>query len=303
MSEVSVRCRAAILETIIKFRLSGAWYVDASTDTFRNEVVDTISPRWEHLWPAGIYVPTADIPNRDPFPETQIVGRLDPLSPREPRAHWSRPAARILDGIVVRLGEFLSHNDIKRIDDELARLANEESTPREHLTSACVLRFHGPNSTRVLFRCEENPPGFGLRGWLETRDSVNQGRLLSISINGREEVLGVDLESVKLDYDPRDHLWLGFVQPRHLNPRRRNGELIESLQLTWDDVSSNGAIQADATLTIRSDFKIVSDAVERLVEKTLNGETDVLDVRPFRRRAIMEALYQELGMPVLTWCC
>ena len=106
---MSVRCRAAILETIIKFRLSGAWYVDASTDTFRNEVVDTISPRWEHLWPAGIYVPTADIPNRVPFPETQIVGRLDPLSPREPRAHWSRPAARILDGIVVRLGEFLSH--------------------------------------------------------------------------------------------------------------------------------------------------------------------------------------------------
>ena len=143
LSEGSVRCRAAILEAIIKFRLNGAWYVDASTDTFKNEVVDTISSRWEHLWPAGIYIPTADIPNRNPFTETQLVGRLDPLYPREPRAHWSRPAAGILDGIVARLSEFLSHNDIKRIDDELARLANEKLAPPQHLTGTCLIRVEG----------------------------------------------------------------------------------------------------------------------------------------------------------------
>ena len=94
-----------------------------------------------------------------------------------------------------------------------------------------------------------------------------------------------------------------FAQPQHLNPRRRSGELIESLELTWNDIGPAGTIVADATLTIRADFQFVRNAISRLVDKTLSGETDVLGLRPFRRRAIMEALYQELGMPALTWCC
>lgn len=303
LSEVSVRCRAAVLEAIIKFRLNGAWYVDASTDTFKNEVTDTISSRWEHLWPAGIFIPTADIPNRNPFTETQLVGRLNPVYPREPRAHWSRPAAKILDGMVIRLSEFLSHNDIKRIDDELARLANEKPAPPQQLTGTCVIRVDGPHDTRMVIQCEKNPLGFGLKGWLKTHDGGNKGRLTGISIGGEEEVLGVDLEGVSIDYHPEGRLSVKFAQSRHLNPRRRSGELIESLELTWDDIGPDGTIEADATLTIRADFPLVRTAIDRLVDKTLSGETDVLGLRPFRRRAIMEALYEELGMPALTWCC
>ena len=54
----------------------------------------------------GIYVPTANIPDRNPFTEIQLIDQLDPLYRRAPRAHWSRPATEILNGIVVRLSEF-----------------------------------------------------------------------------------------------------------------------------------------------------------------------------------------------------
>ena len=266
LRETSVRCRAAVLEAIIKHRLNGAWFVDSSAETFQSGVVDNISTRWNDLWPGGIYVPTANIPDRNPFTEIQLIDQLDPLYRRAPRAHWSRPATEILNGIVVRLSEFLSHNDIKRIDTELLRHTRAKPAPGRRLLGTCNLRFDGPDKTRLMMECDEDPAGFGLKAWIELTDKrATRGRLISVRIDGAEQTLRVDLEPVTLDYQPEGRLWLSFEQTRHMNPRQRNGNLIESLELTWDRVEPTRTFRAEAALTIRFDFSIVSDAIERLV--------------------------------------
>ena len=38
----------------------------------------------------------------------------------------------------------------------------------------------------------------------------------------------------------------------------------------------------DATLTIRTDFPLVRTAIDRLIDKALSGETNVLGLQPFR---------------------
>ena len=304
LEEAAVRCRAAILEAIIKFRLNGAWYADTDTASFQQNVVSHLSARWRQQWPAGILVPTANIPNRDPFTQTQLVGPLDPFYRRTPRARWTRPAAKILDGIVVRLSEFLSHNDVKRVDEALNRLAESGAAPTVEMTNTCDLRFVLSDTTPLMVECPEFSSSFGLRAWLKlSPDGTNNGRVTSVRINGVEETLWVDLENISIEEQADDRLLLRFVQAQNLNPRRRNGDLIESLALTWDRGDTSPLRRADATLTIRTDFFFVSEAIERMVGKTLRGEIDVFSARPFRRRATLEALYHELKMAPLTWCC
>ena len=57
------------------------------------------------------------------------------------------------------------------------------------------------------------------------------------------------------------------------------------------------------TLTLRSDFSVLSTAIEQMIQNNLVGEVDTLSDHPFRRRSLLEALYRELGLPKLTWCC
>ena len=237
-----------------------------------------------------------------------MSGSLDPIFRRGPRAHWTRPDPRILDEFVIRLAEFFSHNDIKRVDNALLERANAGEVASQQLASSCVLHLDGPGKTRILIECSEHGSReFALRAWVELIDGQpTRGKLISVRLDDAEQTIGVDLKAIPIDYQPRDgRLSISFVQSENLNPRRRNGDLIEHLELVWLDTETDpeGTIQADATLTLRSDFSVLSTAIEQMIQNNLVGEVDTLSDHPFRRRSLLEALYRELGLPKLTWCC
>ena len=305
LSEQSVRCRAAVLEAIVKFRLNGAWYVDAEARNYRENVVEVVSNRWDDLWPGGIYVPTADIPDRDPLVDTVVSRILDPTLPRPPRAYWTRPALEILCGFVRRLAELVSRDDIKRIDRTIHALALEGQTEREEFNSTCTLIFDRSNPRRLKLECEpaqEGGKSFDLQGWFEfDQGKITRGKLNTLVLAGKDQTIGTSMKDNLIEFDlSGGHLLVSFAQPGELNPRRRNGDLVEALEISWI-ASHSDHLQGDATLTVLADFHHVSAAVEIMIDEALTGRSDSLAVRPFRRRSVIQALNRLLGMSPIAW--
>jgi hypothetical protein len=60
---------------------------------------------------------------------------------------------------------------------------------------------------------------------------------------------------------------------------------------------------AAMTLRIESDFAAVVEAVDGMRESTLNGTSDALGARPFRRASIVAELFERLGARLPAGCC
>ncbi|MGH8631410.1 MAG: hypothetical protein ACREU7_11700, partial [Burkholderiales bacterium] len=98
--EASVRCRAEAFAAALKYRMTGDRQIDREAAGYREAFLPLLTESWRMRWPAGIAVPSPDLPNRDPFAaltESQraspgpallrkaaaIAHDVDPLAPRE----------------------------------------------------------------------------------------------------------------------------------------------------------------------------------------------------------------------------
>jgi hypothetical protein len=265
-----------------------------------------IATRWRERWPGGLLIPTADIPDRDPFVDESVAGRLDPTVPRAPRAHWTEPSSIVLDGLVDRLAEFLSNEDVKRLDSFLYRRAIEGRAPRREHHATCTLETHAERQVRLVVSCARiasAPEGFELEGWLKIdAHRKASGRLHYIGIDGRTETVGVRLSGNAIALDPRAGRFdLSLVQDGLvLSPRRIDGDLIERLRMTWTGADAGtGRVTATGTLSVLEDYSLLPVAIEEMVWDALGQASDVLGARPFRRRAVLQALYSKLGLTPL----
>jgi hypothetical protein len=181
-------CRARLLSAALQYRLSGG-------GTVAGEATKALTPlltaRWHSRWPAGLAVPTSDIPNRDPLAtslpsgareagslssKTRIVAPatagpelialvrrqdvppdLEPLHPRDPLATWRLDAgAEDVERLVRGLAEFLAEDDLRRFDDALSR-EDGDGLSRERFEVPCGVRLSplASGGQRVVFSCKE----------------------------------------------------------------------------------------------------------------------------------------------------
>jgi hypothetical protein len=71
-----------------------------------------LSARWSQQWPQGLPIPTASIPNRDPFSTDPIPRAANPLTLRAPAEIWVSPDP---DRLIVGLASLFNAADIARI--------------------------------------------------------------------------------------------------------------------------------------------------------------------------------------------
>jgi hypothetical protein len=328
----SVDCRAAAFRLMLGHLLSGARVFDTPSAQYKG-LVSALSKRWSHKWPHGLLIPDPDIPNRNPLLHTverqrnptepvrrapdvreQAYRRshFEPSNPRPPLEVWEssttgeKQASRMIAG----LGVFLSAHDVRRLDDHLFGKGTQEWLYGGHCS--LIPRSEGGVIDRLTFRCdapqEVSAGSFSMSGvvYLHHAQPV-RGAIDRAIFDDGEELRDLEIVGGKVEKRADDFIATLDVRQKYsgLHARRQNGNAIRSLRLSWksSDDPHVTVFSGDAHVTVLDDFTSVDKAIEKMLDETISGQSDVFTGKPFRRAAIMKALFEQLEMPDLKWCC
>lgn len=337
-TEWAIRCRAAAFTAALQRRLSGGLHHGESAERFRKDFLDTAHRSWERRWPRGLAVPDPDILNRNPLvashemsaaavslpmaldpTEARRLGGLvqsshvpalfEPLNPRPPLEVWT------VDGgaekgpvrLVFGLADLLTTEDARRLDAALFTRGSRPGALRERQTMPCevTVQPRGASGERVKFRCSGLEGRVYLEGDQVTGGTIERldaagGPLRDLEVAsapprvgnpGLEMAVPGGTEGVQRDLE------IAVVQKLSgLHARRADGQAVERIQLSWREGSG------EATVVFLADFDPAVMAVQEIAARTAAGQLDAFSSRPFRRTALLGALFAELGMePNL--CC
>ena len=313
-----IACRADALLAVLQYRLAGNRPLAADRDGPAKAFAAALSRRWDVLWPGGLALPEADVPNRIPLAApldphvllseadairlTTIERAFEPFEPRPPREVWHAPESpeqgrRLVDG----LAQFIAAADIQRLDDFLW----QQDAPTRAIEGACEIATVDLAGGRREIRI--GCPGsdsLGLQGYVQ----LQGGKVLGGAIS-HLQIDGQVLTNLKVaggnHADTRDGQGRLVVQLEEraagLHARLPDGNAIRALKIVWP-IGGDPA-PGIAVATVADDFSMVHDAVAAMAEQTQSGVSDALAAAPMRRAALMPALFAGLGAEPIDWCC
>jgi hypothetical protein len=333
----AVACRRDGLLSALRYRLTGGYQLGEAGDGAYDRFAQAVARGWRARWPAGVALPTANLVDVDPLAESgygsgrfqpeeglrrlvalaatdvlQFDERTEPLYERPPLETWrvSAPLAGVglvepswISRVVAGLGNFLAAADIERLDAHLAGNA----PPSRVTTFACDVTPGDPGADEVAvgFRCDDTAAaGLLLKGRLRAGAGgvdgfVDRVRSTSAAPGG----LALEHATVARDGDTWRARFALRDSVSGLNARLADGSLLSQVALAWPAGPSDGPVAATATFTIADDMVPLVAAVDALAQETLDGRSDALAARPFRRVAVMRPIFADLGIAPMDWCC
>ncbi|MGK2913722.1 MAG: hypothetical protein ACSLE5_04570 [Porticoccaceae bacterium] len=292
-------CRTQWLDAALRYALSGS-LPDASLLQ-----LTALEARWDSVWPQGLPIPNASIPNRDPLqpvvetatapadaPPTAaaelaqlapVPVRFEPLNPRPPREHWAQPDnARLVAG----LAGLLSSSDVAALDRALTQDTN---APAQNYELPC--RFTA-KPARLVFECAGSAievagvidaPGDSGRVDRLRVDQVSAATGLTLS--GRPTAAGV------FDFTPARHAASARLPDgRRWARLRLRGRIADwprrPTTIPTDVLRTDGSAQ----ITLIADYAVARAAVARL---------PVLTAEIFDGSRALAELRQQLGFAAL----
>lgn len=315
VSEVeSVSCRAAMLAQALRFRMIGA--VDKNSSQFRISFLATLEKNWRHLWPDGLFISTADIPDRVPLTGQYSIFE-DPMTQRGPRAYWKEPLPHLMAGVIRQLSEFIAEVDIRRINSQLLRRAESAKKQPEVYSAKCELdvSLTEPDSS-ISFNCRMNELAvFEIKGFTRLQNNqVLGGYINSISLAGKTAA-GTFQPGQGTLSEKENHTTLEFslytnrtglgvkVDKSGFSARFDDGRLLNKIRIRWktQERVQSGKISAEATLDVLGDFDELHSSIEQLLLDSLQGKTMALSGGSFQRQVEIHALLDELGLGNIRW--
>lgn len=309
-SMASYQCRAGLLRAVLQYRLSGDLAYNSASSAYRTDFVRNLIKNWQLHWPQGLLLPSADIPDRDPFRSNSPDPALDPLSPRPAHAFWEGPTEVLAKGLVYRLAGFFTHADIARLDARLIELASNKI--RSYRSSCRVTRDPDSRQSSIYWlHCGDASSAESINAIVEMDYQPRQKTVLRIThlrlprspLIWQPTVLSSGLEqngeSMRLDSR--------LVNASgKLSARLANGNRIASMTLNWSREPEGSADLPDTIefeLIVIKDFNVIDKALENMVLEARQSQSTALSSSPFSRRAIIIDLEKHLGMDPLYWCC
>ncbi len=309
-TQASQHCRAALFRALLQYKLSGELDFDDS-QTFYNELIETISLNWKNQWPNGLLIPSADIPDHNPFESDQDDPKTDPLSPRPPQAYWDKPDRRFVKGLVERLSGFLTLADIQRLDQRLLTMAKTESLKQQSLNYKCKLKKNDlvDDVTKLNIECSE-------------QSQIGELSIeLELTVNRNKITHSVIRDLVLPDYPLT---WrAAFRQPKFHTTGNKNtiatelqnyqtetslrfstGARLQDIEITWQsDLSADqdSVEDANVSLNVIEDFVFLDQALLRMLEDSMAGDSDAFSYNPVQRKILISELRRNLGMEKLIW--
>ena len=290
------RCRAALFGAVLQHRLSDGRSFDERAESFQRDFAPAFAAQWRSRWPGGLAIAGADIPNRDPLSGAALTpdvpARFDPLEARPPVETWSGDAAETQRRLVGGLASFLAESDVRALDDALFRQGVRESARRRTYAASCVVTG-AERSSDIEFTCASaEVPASTLRLSGRLRSEI---RILVL--DGERGFGELDLGDGPVETKDGESFARFNPLRRGRHVRLRDGNAIERIALRWRGNAG------EAVVTTIDDFAPAVAAISEMERRTTQGELDVFSAKPFRRAALMEALFAGLGMQERRWCC
>lgn len=307
--EEGTACRAALLVRVMQYALSGRRGFDNLSEDYRRSLRRTMLQQRQLNWPQGLLIPDPDIPNRRPLAGidgsvahngrsgesalreyAHIAAQFEPLAMRPPKAEWNPGPDAWVRRAVSGLVQFLSEEDIRRIDEKLSTIPVSES---EQSAKCRSTRSFKASAVRIKLSC----PGDGLvvQGlvYVASADQRLSGRLSKVQVRGED--LGSFAVTGREDEQGDLHITLTRGgRPAHI--RLESGDALQPLILHGGEGDNE---RPTLRVPVRHDFVPLIDAVHRL-QLRADGS---LAKGSFRRAEVLDTLFSELGLPKLSWCC
>lgn len=320
--QAAVHCRAALLRAVLQFLLTDGSGFDTSAAVYRDHFKRFVQANAARRWPDGLLIPDPDIPNRNPLlkrgggavadgsvlPSANVIGEaFDPLAPRAPLKWLDAGSDPALHLLVSGLAGLLAEPDRQRLDQHLFDTAMARQLIEQQDLS-CLLqeKTWAGQGRRFGFDCHAaSAAGAGPVESLRGRFTLERGRISQATIKHLSLSGGADLRNLAMHQVPdetersamRFRLYNG-----NLHARLPDGNALGTLVLEWHETSADST-SVPARLSVLTDFTLVDEALRSLVQQAGDKRSNTLSGLPYRRASVMPALFGELGMDRLDWCC
>ena len=299
-------CRRALFDRTLQFALNGGRGFDHVSDGYHGTLRTVMSRRSLQAWPDGLLIPDADIANRKPLAgvatpaggddqdrlrqRADVDGRSEPLMPRPAASVWAPGDDGLVERAVEGLVQFIATADLLRIDRQLERLPAAESSLRAECDADST---SAGGRERIKLLCQGGD--IVLQGLVRHDATGNtlSGRVRSVRI--ADTAFGALSVGGSTDDAGVMHITLRYPESP-LRPRFSNADALAGLTL---HKSSAGDGRVTVEVHRRHESAVLSDTVDRVA-----GQDDALfGQHPFRRAALMPALFDALGITAGDGCC
>ena len=315
-SETANRCRAGLFISVLQYAMTQYGTFDKSSLEYRNDFKATFARNWNQLWPNGLLIHAANIPDRDPFEHVyDLPLTLDPLTLRPPGEYWNHRREKDLNKVIGGLANELLQLDLYKLDRDLLRIASDNKTQNKTLKSKCNIEHLTQRSPYQNFAIDcraTNENSFDLSGKLSLREHEFIGKMDWLQVEGDYGPTRFDVRSTEISSDKTHHrikFELSFVNTQ-AHVRLANGNAVLMLELHWpkaniDPTASvySASSNTEADLLIAADFTPVQSAIAALLVKQGVKRDGIFSAQTFNGRKIMHALFGELGLDRNEWCC
>lgn len=289
-------CRAALLTAALQLRLSN-WQGYLESDTLK-----AVQQAWQQHWPEGLWLPNADIPNRDPLTEAAIFEQravvvpavFDPLAPRahQQRIDFTEPAAML--SVIQGLAEFFKQVEVENLDKALASAS----------AHAAVAEYAADCRVRVPWRSE--PHGRLDFDCVGANELKIQGRLY---FEAGRFVRG-QLDRLRIGADNFNAITVHLPMQRRLDKqptalplqleytggqiRRRSGNALPNMTLRLTAEAVDNARVATALLYEHLDYSLLAQAIGQQEDVQSLQPDDMYAMQTFQADKLLAALYARM---------
>jgi len=255
--------------------------------------------------------------------KNDVPNQFEPLVPRPPLQTWHAQDFENIHQLIKGLSGFIATADITRLDRQLKLkgvITNQQSFEHPLSCHNEVVRIDN-KLQRIKFDCQSDSdkiqPRFGVKGRFELIDNDWQnGKLTRLTVNG-QSLFDLTLTPIQVKTHGNERIVSIHVnklpsvtstQPgsEDTNVRLPTGNSVQTLTIHWNYPSRVGGYETQNThgqLVILDDFSLARQAIQTMVQQTLEHESDAFADLPFRRASIIKTLFANLTMESLHWCC
>ena len=319
-SHDQIRCRASLFELILIQRFQERSRTLSLSQRMHQYLLPSFTKNIKAQWPDGISVLSSDIPNENPLANGYRAHFELAKELYYPRSLMTKWQPTDLLRMVKGLGDFISVNKMRALDNRLHSLALKSNASDVTLSGGCDIRRVGDQKSAlednqlmdISVRCDIGTNDFEKEYYFLGNFQVNHRKIETLPVFNRL-VLDTATSIMSLAHQGgevvvQDLEWLIdlklYDSKHHFHARLPGDGIIDGIEIRWPRTKGTSEIlglgevvKGSANLTIVDDYTLLDSAISNLISVTESEGLDYFSDKPFRGEMMVDALIGVLNEP------